>query len=142
MAYHRKTNPKYRQREAEYFQLNKEKIQIRRTKAHRDRYKADTSYRIKDILRSRLLKALRNNQKSGSAVRDLGCTIIELKAFLESKFQPGMTWDNWGRAGWHIDHIRPLSSFDLTDPKQFKIACHYTNLQPLWAGDNLSKGNR
>lgn len=53
-----------------------------------------------------------------------------------------MTWENWGRRGWHIDHIAPLSSFDLTDPVQFRRAVHYTNLQPLWWFDNLSKGKR
>jgi hypothetical protein len=65
-----------------------------------------------------------------------------LKLYLESKFQPGMSWDNWGRTGWHIDHIKPLALFNLSDRKQFLEACHYTNLQPLWAKDNLSKGDR
>ena len=59
---------------------------------------------------------------------------------LESKFQSGMTWDNWALDGWHIDHIKPLASFDLTDRNQLLEACNYTNLQPLWAKDNLSKG--
>ncbi len=53
-----------------------------------------------------------------------------------------MTWDNYGLYGWHIDHIKPLASFDLTDREQFLEACHYTNLQPLWAEENLSKGNK
>lgn len=77
-------------------------------------------------------------------MRDLGCTIEELKAHLESLFKPGMTWDNWGHTGdvWHLDHIIPLASFDLTDPEQVKLACHYTNLQPLWATENLQKGAR
>lgn len=80
--------------------------------------------------------------KSGSAIRDLGCSMEELKVYLESKFQPGMSWDNYSFTGWHIDHIIPLSSFDLTDPEQFKQACHYTNLQPLWAEDNFKKSNK
>jgi desulfoferrodoxin (superoxide reductase-like protein) len=53
-----------------------------------------------------------------------------------------MTWDNWTTDGWHIDHIKPLASFDLTDRKQLLEACHYTNLQPLWAKDNLIKSDK
>jgi len=53
-----------------------------------------------------------------------------------------MTWDNWTLDGWHIDHIKPLASFDLTDRKQLLEACHYTNLQPLWAKDNLTKNDK
>jgi hypothetical protein len=53
-----------------------------------------------------------------------------------------MTWENWSKYGWHIDHIKPLSSFNLTDYEQLKMACHYTNLQPMWAKDNLIKSNK
>ena len=63
-----------------------------------------------------------------------------LRAYFESKFIAGMSWDNYGK--WHIDHIVPLSSFNLLDPEQVKVACHYTNLQPLWAKDNLKKGSK
>jgi len=77
--------------------------------------------------------------KAGSAVKDLGCTIPELIKYLESKFQLGMTWENHSSTGWHIDHIIPLCEFDLTDREQFLKAAHYTNLQPLWAEDNLKK---
>ena len=92
-------------------------------------------------LRQRLCKAIDGNYKAGSAVNDLGCTVEQLKQHLESKFSPGMSWDNWRIDGWHIDHIKPLASFDLTDRKQFLEACNYTNLQPLWATDNLRKGD-
>lgn len=105
----------------------------------RERYKTDIKFVLTKRLRVRLRKALKGNYKKGSAIRDLGCSVDELKIHLESKFTKGMSWDNYGE--WHIDHIRPLSSFDLTDAEQLKQACHYTNLQPLWAADNLSKGN-
>lgn len=107
----------------------------------RKRYQTDPQFKIGQLLRSRLNAAIIKGSKTGSAVDDLGCTISELIHYLESLFLPDMTWDNWSRAGWHIDHIRPLSSFDLSDPTQLRSACHYTNLQPLWAIDNLRKGS-
>jgi hypothetical protein len=91
-------------------------------------------------LRTRLWGALKGKAKIGSAVRDLGCTIPELIVHLEKQFTKGMTWDNKGK--WHIDHIKPLSMFDLTDKKQFLEACNFMNLQPLWALDNIRKGNK
>jgi hypothetical protein len=97
--------------------------------------------RIARRLRSRLSNALSNDQKVGSAVRDLGCSIEELKKHLQSQFSEGMSWDNYNYHGWHIDHIRPLSSFDLTDVEQFKQANHYTNLQPMWSMDNFKKSS-
>jgi hypothetical protein len=113
-----------------------------RTAYERERCVAIPSYRIAKRLRTRLNAVLAGRAKTGSAVRDLGCVISELKAWLESQFQPGMTWENWSPTGWHIDHKKPLASFDLTDPEQFRQAVHYTNLQPLWAEDNLAKGAR
>lgn len=105
------------------------------------RLKTDLNFKLKAYLRSRIRSAIKNNQKSGSAVFDLGCSTEQLKNYLESKFQPGMTWENWSYKGWHIDHIKPLAVFDLTDSKQFKQACHYTNLQPLWWQENLNKSD-
>lgn len=107
-----------------------------------ERRSTDTEYKLRNSLRNRLNIAIKKNVKSGSSVNDLGCSISELKAYLESKFQPGMSWDNWSRDGWHIDHIIPLSSFDLSNTEELKKACHYTNLQPMWAKDNLSKSNK
>ena len=60
----------------------------------------------------------------------------------ENKFKPGMAWGNHSKDGWHIDHIVPLASFDLSDPDQVKQACHYSNLQPLWTEENLQKSDK
>ena len=81
---------------------------------------------------------LKNGYKSKRTTELLGCSFEEVWNHLESKFQPGMTKENHGL--WHVDHIRPCASFDLTDPEQQKICFHYTNLEPMWAIDNLKKG--
>ena len=109
---------------------------------YRKKRKSDINYRLADNLRARVRHIISGDAKSGSSVEDLGCSIKQLKQHLESKFKPGMTWGNYGFRGWHIDHIVPLSKFDLTDREQFLQACHYTNLQPLWWQDNLKKSNK
>jgi hypothetical protein len=70
----------------------------------------------------------------------LGASYAAAKAHIESKFKEGMNWVNHG--AWHIDHIVPIAMFDLNDRGQLLAASHYTNLQPLWARDNLRKGAR
>ena len=80
------------------------------------------------------------SKKSDSTMNLLGCTIQEAREYLEKQFKEGMTWENHGHETWHIDHIIPCASFDLTDPEQQKKCFHYTNLQPLWAKENMSKG--
>ena len=69
----------------------------------------------------------------------VGCTVQELRDHLESKFTDGMSWENHGE--WHVDHIKPCASYALADEAQQKECFHYTNLQPLWANDNMSKGS-
>ena len=88
--------------------------------------------------------AIKKSQKTGSAVRDLGCSIAELKIYLEKKFQPSMVWDNWGKGigYWSIDHIIPLYVFNLENKDELLRACNYTNLQPLWDVENIKKGKR
>lgn len=136
--YRNKHKAKINKRKKSYYAINKNKI----NRYYVTKRKTNLQFKLCSILRSRLICALKNNQKVGSAVKDLGCTIDEFKTYLESKFQPGMTWDNHGHRGWHIDHIKPLASFDLSDRKQLLEACHYTNLQPLWAKDNLFKKDK
>ena len=86
--------------------------------------------------------AIKRGYKAGSAVDDLGCSVESFKSYIEGLLQPGMTWANYSPRGWHLDHKVPLASFDLTDREQFLKACHYTNLQPLWAVDNIKKGDK
>ena len=81
---------------------------------------------------------LQGRYKSKSTLQLLGASVDQVWNYLESQFQPGMTRQNHGL--WHLDHKRPCASFDLNDPKQQAICFHYTNLQPLWAKDNLKKG--
>lgn len=103
----------------------------------RKRRAADPEFLLMGRLRCRMYGALRYTKRSDRYCALLGATIKELRCYLESKFKPGMTWEN--RRLWHIDHIRPCASFDLTDPEQQRQCFHYTNLQPLWATDNLKK---
>ena len=107
-----------------------------KTRAYQSRPQIKVALR----LRQRLWKLL-GNRKSRKMVGLLGCSVTELARHLEILFEPGMTWENRGRV-WHVDHVLPLSSFDLADPAQRAKACHFTNLQPLFAKDNLSKGSR
>lgn len=89
-------------------------------------------------LRSRLWDALKGAHNSTKAVGLLGCSIEFFMEYIAAQFIEGMTWDNYG--AWHLDHRRPCASFDLTDTTQQGECFHYSNLQPLWATDNLRKG--
>jgi hypothetical protein len=102
----------------------------------------DSNKRLANTLRNRLSSALKGRTKMCGLAEYLGCSIDELKKHLESKFQPGMTWDNYGFRGWHIDHIIPLSKVDISTIQGIKEACNYNNLQPLWWRDNIVKGNK
>lgn len=140
-VYNELNKDKIKKRTQEYYKINRRKILDRNESYHQNKLKSNTQYRLAYILRCRLRTALNKKYKAGHAVKDLGCSITELKIYLESKFQTGMSWENHSQTGWHIDHIKPLSHFDLSDRDQFLQACHYTNLQPLWAKDNLTKSD-
>ena len=114
-----------------------ERIQ-KRVEYTRQQRKINPSFKIRDCIARRVLLALKGEQKSKPTLILLGCTIEELWTHLENKFTEGMTRENHGK--WHIDHIMPCASFDLTKPEQQAKCFHYTNLQPLWALDNTRKG--
>jgi len=124
------------ERKAKYYQNHK----IERLEYERNRRIDDIQYRLSTVMRTRMNKAIKGIVKAGSAVRDLGCSLGQFRLFIENQFESGMSWDNYGK--WHLDHVQPLASFDLTDRSQFLTACNWLNYQPLWAGDNIRKGAR
>lgn len=120
------------------YHKNKDKTKER----NKFRTQTDPVYKLTKVVRSRVTSYIKKNAipKNHPTFELVGCTPQELKEHLEKQFKEGMTWDNHGKYGWHIDHIIPLSSA-TTEEELYKL-CHFTNLQPLWAEENLSKGNR
>lgn len=131
---------KHKEHINKYYQNHKKVI----TKQLKEKYKKDVNYKLQKNLRNSLNRVLKSTcqTKIGSAIKHLGCSIPELKKYLESQFDGTMTWDNHRLRGWHIDHIVPLSIFNLEDIEQLKVACHYTNLQPMWWRENIIKYNK
>lgn len=115
------------------------KHRANQTRYARERRRNNLHVRILGILRVRISRAVKRNSKSRSSASLLGCSIQNLIIMLESMFEPGMTWENYGSA-WHIDHIIPCAIFDLSKPAHQQRCFHFSNLQPLWAADNYAKG--
>jgi hypothetical protein len=114
-------------------------------KWYHNKGKFDLQFVISERLRGRLRRALRNGRnpnasKKTSVMKLIGCSVEQLISHLETQFQEGMSWDNYGN--WHIDHIRPCNSYDLEDPNEQEACFHFTNLQPLWGRDNILKGDK
>lgn len=108
----------------------------------RNRYVSKREVKLTRLLRNRLSAAISGRApKSFSAQELLGCSIRWLQVHLEALFVPGMTWENYGPV-WHVDHIKPCALFDLTNQEQQKICFHWTNLQPLFALENLKKSDK
>lgn len=108
----------------------------------RKRYREDPKFALNEFMRNGILKALGNGKGGNSWVEFVDYTVDDLKDHLERQFLPGMTWENRGLNGWHIDHIVPISSFSFDGPEHpdFKACWSMTNLRPLWEADNLKKG--
>ena len=137
---------------AAYYQANKERILLKTTQWKKDNPSKFAAHRrnyIRNSLKARIAKNSRDRIRRmigsqgkgrGRSNRLIGCDADTLCLILEAQFFPGMTWDNYG-SDWHVDHIIPLAAYNLTDPEQQRQAFHYTNLQPLWAHENLAKGD-
>lgn len=133
-------NPSTPERRKAAVERQKRWTATERGRQSKAKYYARINVRLANSLRGSLRNALKNNHKKGSAIVFLGCSIEHLKGHLEKQFTHGMSWDNYGL--WHVDHIRPLCSFDLQSEHEQAAACHYSNLQPLWAVENIRKGGR
>ncbi|MDN6292249.1 MAG: hypothetical protein L0J35_04160 [Tetragenococcus halophilus] len=161
-----KNKDKHLDWQKEYYQKNKQKVRKYKTenadrirevgKARRKRKKEhiarvqreytyrrrreDTEFRLLDVCRKRLYKAVKNNRKSAKTIELIGCSTEHLKHHLEKQFKEGMSWENYGE--WHIDHIMPCASFDFSKPEHQKECFNYMNLQPLWAEENIRKSDK
>lgn len=152
-AYSKKYDEQNKDRRNQYYELNKESI-LKKQKQHRSREKVksninqyckqrrrtDLNIRLKDNISSRIRKAINRGSKNTSSINLIGCSIEKLKTHLEKQFTDGMSWDNYGE--WHIDHIKPCCFFDLSKESEQKQCFHYSNMQPLWALDNLKKSGK
>jgi len=118
--------------------LNWENKKRYKRKWSHKKYQNDVTYRLTALLRSRLHSAIKGTAKKSSAKKLIGCSIPQLRKHLESQFADGMTWDNHG--DWHIDHIKPCAAFDLTNETEQRQCFQYSNLQPLWAKENMTTG--
>ena len=153
--YYQKNKDAIRRQQADYYYSDIDAARARGRKATKtEKYRQwarhhqnkknreNINYKVGQLLRGRIRDALSGEAKAETTYALLGCSVEFFVAHMEAQFADGMTWDNHGLHGWHIDHIRPCSSFDLSDPEQQKLCFHYTNLQPLWAEENWSKGAR
>ena len=129
----RSKNPERLEKARRYSQSERNKSRLR------DIYANNESFRIMTSIRVSVRNCLNGKKKPKSTLDILGCSISFFRDHLEKQFRDGMTWDNYGKY-WHLDHIKPLSTFDdLTNDDQLFKAQHYTNIQPLLAHENLAK---
>jgi len=138
----RKRTDARREYEKTKYHRNKRVIIERIVRRQRERYSTDPAYVAYQSLRSRMRYAIKSQSSKNSdrTMSLVGCSREHLVSHIESQFAEGMSWAN--RKEWHIDHIIPVSAFDLTTSEGQQAAFHYTNLRPLWAKDNLAKSAR
>lgn len=125
---------KVEQYKKNYVERNRDFINTKMVQRKKD----DPILKLKMLYRSKTNKILGSNRESTFDL--IGCSPSELKSYLEKQFKDGMCWENHGLFGWHIDHIIPLSSAKNDD--ELKNLCHYSNLQPLWAIENIIKRDK
>lgn len=144
-AYQARHREELRIKRRAYRDLHKEEIKVKRREVYINRtayrLQTDAGFKLLTRLRTRIYQALKGLFKSRATKEILGCSVLELRTHLEKQFRPGMTWKNYGPV-WHVDHIRPCASFDLTDPAEQQKCFNFSNLQPLFKEENLKKGDK
>ena len=135
--YREKNKEIIKERKRKYYEKNKQVI----NKKNLEQKNKNPNLKIAHSLRNRIIKVLNGISKSSSTIDLLGCSIQEFKIYLEKQFYNNMSWENYGTY-WHIDHIKPCASFNLSDQDEQKKCFHYSNLQPLTAQENFSKGKK
>ena len=151
--YHLKNKERHSKQMKEHYLKTKERYQERSKKNNskpetkeltrnrqNNRYHTDINFRILTLCRGRVRLALKGLNKSASTMELIGCTIDELRNHIESKFEPWMTWENQGKGGWDIDHIKACFHFNLADPEQQRACFNWSNLQPMEHIANIKKG--
>lgn len=133
----KKYTDSHKQEKAEYDKVYRQQNKERLRKQKNEWAKNSLEHKIVNNIRRRVAHALKGESKSEHTMSLIGCDIEFLKEYISSMFSEGMSWDNYGE--WHLDHIRPCSSFDLSNPDEQKECFNYKNLQPLQAIDNLKK---
>lgn len=118
---------------------NKIKTKIRYNRWLKHKMNTDINFRLVKRLRKRMKSAINGSIRLDRTMKMIGCTISEFRNHIEAQFTDGMTWENYGFNGWHIDHIIPCSEYNLERTENVYKCFHYTNLQPLWCMDNWSK---
>lgn len=142
--YYKKNSVEMNEKKKEYNKKNKRKILDRQMRYNKERKKVDPFYKLSITLRNRIRNFIKckgiSKTISKKTIEIIGCSSTELKEHIEKQFVDGMSWENHGPTGWHLDHIIPLISAK-TEEEMISLN-HYTNLQPLWASDNLKKGKK
>lgn len=131
-------------RAKEWRKHNRERANAHQNEMAKKKYRTNMGFRLRIVVASRILAALRSkkNPKSATTEALLGCSIAFFRDYIASQFTDGMSWENHATTGWHIDHRIPCSAFDLSDPEQQRKCFHYTNLQPMWAKQNVLKSGK
>lgn len=139
---YQRSKQKLRNRHEQWKKRNQDYVRKYESKRIKKQRKSDLNFQIRCVLRTRLLRTLKGKTKSKPAIELLGCSIEDFKIYIESKFEPGMSWENYGHQTWNIDHIIPCALFDLTKPEHQKRCFHFSNMQPMWSRENNKKGHR